>query len=79
MILFVLRKSTCSQRDLHLYQQLEEQPKSAKYVKLHFDRKAARKPPSADSTFGQDRARIVEQGAWSVLGRRKAQEDTFGM
>ena len=63
----------------HLFPQLEQQPKSAKYVRLHFDRRAARKSPLTDSTFGPNRARVVAQGAWSSTGRRKAQEDMFGM
>jgi serine/threonine protein kinase len=61
---------------------LEQQPKSAKYVKLHFDRQAARRivsSPSSRTDVGEkDRVKIVAQGAWSSKGRRKAQEDTFG-
>ena len=66
----------------HVLDMLEQQPKSTKYVKLHFDRKAARRivsSPSGSSTYGEvDRVKVVAQGAWSSKGRRKAQEDTFG-
>jgi hypothetical protein len=61
-------------------QMLEQQPNGAKYVTLHFDRK--RKPSrvvSSEATSSDAHAKVVEQGAWSTKGRRKAQEDTFGM
>jgi len=60
---------------------LDQQPKSAKYVSLHFDRQAARRSVSSSSsrsTFGGAEVKVVEQGAWSAKGRRKAQEDRFG-
>ena len=59
-------------------QMLEQQPKGAKYVKLHFDRKPSR-VASSEATSSDVHAKVVEQGAWSTKGRRKAQEDTFGM
>lgn len=61
-------------------QMLEQQPNGVKYVTLHFDRK--RKPSrvvSSEATSSDAHAKVVEQGAWSTKGRRKAQEDTFGM
>lgn len=59
---------------------LEQQPKSAKYVKLHLDRQPARRSSEASDVDGrpENHAKVVSQGAWSSTGRRKAQEDTFG-
>lgn len=58
---------------------LEQQPKSAKYVTLHFDRQPRASQTRREAKFAGTHARVVEQGAWSTKGRRKAQEDTFGM
>jgi hypothetical protein len=59
---------------------LEQQPKSAKYVKLHLDRQPARRSSEASDADGrpENHAQVVSQGAWSSTGRRKVQEDTFG-
>jgi serine/threonine protein phosphatase PrpC/serine/threonine protein kinase len=60
---------------------LDTQPISARNVKLHFDRQSVRSNPAAnaahDSTTTFDTVRIVDEGAWSSKGKRKAQEDTF--
>lgn len=59
---------------------LEQQPKGAKYVKLHFDRQPLSRgaSPASETASTTSHAQVVEQGAWSTKGRRKAQEDTFG-
>eukprot|EP00978_Attheya_sp_CCMP212_P025740 scaffold83347_cov42-Attheya_sp.AAC.1 len=55
------------------------QPQSAKTVVLHFDRKSrsATKEDSDASMCPPHLAKLVDQGAWSSKGRRKAQEDAF--
>ena len=56
---------------------LSRQPRSAKTVKLHFDRKSAL-TSGTTAKAAPHLVKIVEQGAWSVKGRRKSQEDAFG-
>ena len=66
------------------YLQIQDQPRSANYVTLHFDRQLA---PSDDTkTEGSAATKestrpspfyIEDQGAWSSMGRRSAQEDAF--
>jgi len=58
---------------------LQDQPRSSKYVRLHFDRIKVRDnaaieifPPS------ETHISIVDQGVWSTKGRRQTQEDAFG-
>ena len=61
---------------------LQEQPKSAKYVTLHFDRRSrlaaaesvGAQPVTSDAPLPIP---LVDSGAWSMTGRRAAQEDTF--
>jgi len=55
---------------------LEQQPKKAKYVRLHFDRKSIR-DVSIDKTNEESHVKVVEQGACSVKGKRQYQEDAF--
>jgi serine/threonine protein phosphatase PrpC/serine/threonine protein kinase len=57
---------------------LQERPKSTKYVKLQFDRASVRQLSDAQvDTTTSAPVRIVDEGAWSSLGRRKANEDFF--
>lgn len=63
---------------------IQDQPKSAKTVTLHFDRKSAiGGQVYTESTFASASEamdapmQIVDQGAWSIRGRRAAQEDAF--
>ena len=61
---------------------LENQPKSAKNVKLHFDRRSVRSNRDIVTTIAGDKSVtnsvvIVDEGAWSSKGKRKAQEDAF--
>ena len=58
---------------------LQDQPRSAKNVKLHFHRIRERENqdiPMIPST--QADITIVDQGVWSSKGRRQTQEDAFG-
>ena len=72
--------------------QIQDQPKSAEFITLHFDRKSAVVPlangkePStplkatAPIIAGGNTStgiQLVDQGAWSIKGRRQAQEDAF--
>ncbi len=59
--------------------QLSNQPRSAKTVTLHFDRISRSKTRAI--LQAQDKSsfiKVSDHGAWSSVGRRKAQEDTFG-
>jgi len=57
---------------------LENQPKSNKNVKLSFDRRSARTNAiSSDDESPSNIVRVVDEGAWSAKGKRKAQEDAF--
>lgn len=63
-------------------QKLQDQPRSAKYVTLHFDRKSAATVDKASrdrypspSLLGP--IQVSGQGAWSSQGRRSTQEDRF--
>jgi serine/threonine protein kinase len=58
---------------------LQDQPRSAQNVRLHFDRIKVRDnqaipilPPS------ETKIAILDQGVWSTQGRRQTQEDAFG-
>jgi serine/threonine protein phosphatase PrpC/serine/threonine protein kinase len=61
---------------------LQDQPKSADYVTLHFDRKSNLVPdwlgqlpiPAVKGPI-----QVTDQGAWSIRGRRTSQEDAFLM
>mmetsp|Transcript_15105 Transcript_15105/g.31288 ORF Transcript_15105/g.31288 Transcript_15105/m.31288 type:complete len:887 (-) Transcript_15105:2481-5141(-) len=57
---------------------LQDQPKATKNVRLHFDRTSVRSN-EAISMIPTDQVeiQIVDRGAWSSKGRRKAQEDNF--
>mmetsp|Transcript_15862 Transcript_15862/g.24702 ORF Transcript_15862/g.24702 Transcript_15862/m.24702 type:complete len:617 (+) Transcript_15862:52-1902(+) len=57
---------------------LENQPASAKNVKLHFDRRPADRPALLLNKVAPHVVRVSDQGTWSVKGRRKYQEDRFG-
>ena len=62
-----------------LSQQLQDQPKRPKTVKLHFDRLSVRRNEAISMIPTEDvKIDIVDRGAWSFKGRRKAQEDRFG-
>jgi serine/threonine protein phosphatase PrpC len=60
---------------------IQDQPRSAKYVTLHFDRRSALNDESGTVAlpFPADAGpvQISDQGAWSSTGKRKAQEDAF--
>ena len=62
--------------------QIQDQPRSAKNVVLHFDRKSVRvgdaTPITGSTSIVSALAgpvQVTDQGAWSVKGRRQAQED----
>ena len=64
--------------------QIQDQPKSAEFVTLQFDRKSVLVtdiPTDTDtpSVVANDTPTIkkVDQGAWSIKGRRQVQEDAF--
>jgi len=60
--------------------QLQDQPKSSEYVTLHFDRKSILVPDDEGKLplpFLDAPIHPKDQGAWSSVGRRSAQEDTF--
>jgi serine/threonine protein phosphatase PrpC len=64
--------------------QIQDQPKSAEFITLHFDRKSAGIPPETPKQTstpikvnGGTAIQLVDQGAWSIKGRRQAQEDSF--
>ena len=61
---------------------LQDQPRNAEMVTLHFDRKSAlaaseQNSGSAVASIYEGPIQVSDQGAWSSLGRRKAQEDAF--
>ena len=59
---------------------LQDQPRSAKYVTLHFDRKAAVVSDRKDKLpipALEGPVQVADQGARSNKGRRSSQEDTF--
>jgi serine/threonine protein phosphatase PrpC len=59
---------------------LKDQPRSAKYVALHFDRLSAisDKKVNHTSTSSIDYPiSISDKGAWTIKGRRKVQEDAY--
>lgn len=62
------------------FSQLQDQPKSAKYVTLHFDREPAVTTVRSDSLLLSTLnapIQVADRGAWSTRGRRKSQEDAF--
>ena len=69
----------CRQIRRTLYLQLQGQPKKDKNVRLHFDRITVRTNEAIDLVPSPDvEIHIEDRGAWSSIGRRKAQEDAFG-
>jgi hypothetical protein len=57
---------------------IQDPPKSANYIKLQFDRISVRQPSErANPDEVTNPVRIVDEGAWSSLGRRRANEDFF--
>lgn len=57
---------------------IQDQPKHAQNIRLHFDRKSVRKNEAIDiNPTKQVAIEIVDVGAWSSKGRRKTQEDAF--
>ena len=62
---------------LFLTMQIQGQPRSAKNVVLHFDRKSALLGDSTEQIISalEGPAQVSDQGAWSIKGRRQAQED----
>jgi serine/threonine protein phosphatase PrpC/serine/threonine protein kinase len=57
---------------------LQDQPRAAKFVRLHFDRMSVRANDAISIVPTQNVAiAIADYGAWSSKGRRKAQEDAF--
>lgn len=57
---------------------LQDQPKGAKNVRLHFDRMSVRSNEAISmQPTDQVEIQIADRGAWSTKGRRKAQEDNF--
>ena len=57
---------------------LQDALKSANYIKLQFDRISVRQPfERAGLDEVTSPVRIVDEGAWSSLGRRRAKEDFF--
>jgi len=57
---------------------LQDQPRNAKNVKLHFDRISVRSNEAIPMVPGKDHEMPhVDLGAWSTVGRRKSQEDSF--
>jgi hypothetical protein len=73
--------TTCTRIHGHQFNryQLQNQPKKDQNVRLHFDRiavgsnEAINMVPPADVEI-----RVLDRGAWSSIGHRKAQEDAFG-
>ncbi|KAL7550868.1 hypothetical protein ACHAWF_014070 [Thalassiosira exigua] len=53
---------------------LGRQPTSAKSVTLHFDRKSIARS-RLDEKTPRHPTKVIDQGAWSACGKRKAQED----
>jgi len=59
---------------------LQDQPRNAKNVKLHFDRISVRSNEAIPMVPNEEREiELVDLGAWSTKGRRNTQEDAFGM
>jgi hypothetical protein len=59
--------------------QLQNQPKSSKYVTLQFARKSWRhQGQEKDMNNYSDNAGLLDFGAWSSKGKRVAQEDAYG-
>lgn len=57
---------------------LQDQPRAARYVRLHFDRLSVRDNMAISLVPTRDvEISIADYGAWSSRGRRKAQEDAF--
>jgi len=57
---------------------LQDQPSGTKNVRLHFDRMSVRSNEAISmKPTDQVEIQIVDRGAWSSKGRRKAQEDSF--
>lgn len=52
-------------------------PKSNNFIKLQFDRRSVRRRPEPPNDAISSPVRIVDEGAWSSLGRRRANEDFF--
>lgn len=58
---------------------LQDQPRLAKNVRLHFDRLKVRDNKAISmSPASNAKIVIVDQGVWSTRGRRQTQEDAFG-
>jgi serine/threonine protein phosphatase PrpC len=57
---------------------LQDQPRRAKYVRLHFDRLSVRTNKAISMVpTEQVEITVADFGAWSALGKRQAQEDAF--
>ena len=58
---------------------LEDQPSRERFVRLHFDRSSSLQKRQQQTVQQNEKRRpsrrAVQQGAWSVVGKRKAQED----
>ena len=55
---------------------LDDQPSRERFVRLHFDRSSSIQKQQQQQQNEKNRhRRAVQQGAWSVVGKRKAQED----
>jgi serine/threonine protein phosphatase PrpC len=52
-------------------------PKSINFIKLQFDRQSVRRRPELPDDAISSPVRIADEGAWSSLGRRRANEDFF--
>ena len=52
-------------------------PKSANFIKLQFGRRSVRQRPELSNDTFASPVRIADEGAWSSLGRRRANEDCF--
>mmetsp|Transcript_18331 Transcript_18331/g.27228 ORF Transcript_18331/g.27228 Transcript_18331/m.27228 type:complete len:998 (-) Transcript_18331:677-3670(-) len=65
----------------HVVDMLGKQPERSKTVSLHFMRKSVATtitPTAATSATSSSRtSSVIDQGAWSISGRRKTQEDAF--
>jgi serine/threonine protein phosphatase PrpC/serine/threonine protein kinase len=60
-------------------QLIQNQPKLANYVTLQFSRSSLRQSQSTNIPSNPEttHARIIDEGAWSSLGRRRVNEDSF--
>lgn len=64
---------------IYSFCKLSNQPRSAKTVTLHFDRISRSKTRAILQAKNKSSfIKVFDHGAWSSVGRRKAQEDTFG-